>query len=486
MGFKDLREYIDRLEKEGELLRIKEEVDWNLEIGAIIRRSYDLKAPAPLFENIKDYRKGYSILGAPAGVSNNPDRYFARVAISLGMDPGSKAPDIIEEYIKRKKNPIKPIIVNRGPCKENIHIGDDVNLFNLPAPIIHEGDGGRYIGTWHIVVTKDPDSEWVNWGMYRLMIHDERSMGGVLVPPQHIGKMYYEKYEPRNKPMEFAVAIGGDPVIPIVGCAMMSAYVNEVDIAGALREEPVQLVKCETVNLYVPASSEIVIEGEVLPYERKEEGPFGEYVGYRASEKSPKPVYRVKAITHRNDPILTVSNMGVPIDDCHAVMPLTMAAEVLDELRTKGIPVKMVYLPPEGVSHMIFVSTKVPYPNFAKKVANAVWATTPGTYIYYVVVVDDDVDVTNIGEVIHAFTTRCHPYRGIYPFKDTPIYPLLIPFLSPENRLKGTDGGYVLFDCTWPKDWAQSDIPIKASFDILWPNDIQEKVLEKWNKYGYK
>ena len=103
MGFKDLREYIDRLEKEGELLRIKEEVDWDLEVGAIIRRSYDLKAPAPLFENIKGYKKGYRILGAPAGVSSNPGRYFARVAISIGMDPRSKASDIIEEYIKRKK-----------------------------------------------------------------------------------------------------------------------------------------------------------------------------------------------------------------------------------------------------------------------------------------------------------------------------------------------------------------------------------------------
>ena len=102
------------------------------------------------------------------------------------------------------------------------------------------------------------------------------------------------------------------------------------------------------------------------------------------------------------------------------------------------------------------------------------------------VVVDDDVDVTNFGEVMHAFTTRCHPYRGIHTFKNTPTYPLLIPFLAPEHRLKGTDGGYVLFDCTWPKEWPEDGIPLKASFDLLWPYDIQEKVLRKWNKYGYK
>ena len=416
MSFRDLREYLDRLEEEGELMRIKEEVDWNLEAGAIIRRAQDLRAPAPLFENIKGYGSGYRLFGAPAGVSNQPNRYFARVAISLGMDPESTASDIIEEYIERKKNPIKPVIVNGGPCKENILMGDEANLLEFPVPLLHEGDGGRYIGTWHIVVTKDPDLDWVNWGMYRLMIHDERSMGCVLVPPQHIGMMYYGKYEPRNRPMEFAVAIGGDPVIPIVGCAMMPPYVNEVDIAGALRGEPVELVKCETVDLHVPASSEIVIEGEIHPYERKDEGPFGEYVGYRAGKKSPKPVFRVKAITHRNDPILTTSCIGVPVDDTHATMPLTMGAEVLDELRGKGLPVKAVYIPPDGVSHMIIVSTKVPYENFARKVADTVWSTTPGTYIYYVVVVEDDVDVTDMGEVMHAFTTKCHPYRGIYTF----------------------------------------------------------------------
>jgi len=127
----------------------------------------------------------------------------------MGMDPRSKPADIIEEYIKRKNNPIKPIIVSSGPCKENIHLGDEVNLLEFPVPVIHEGDGGRYIGTWHIVVTRDPDTDWVNWGLYRLMIHDEKTMGGIIAPVQHIGMMYYDKYEARNEPMPFAVAIGG-------------------------------------------------------------------------------------------------------------------------------------------------------------------------------------------------------------------------------------------------------------------------------------
>lgn len=280
--------------------------------------------------------------------------------------------------------------------------------------------------------------------------------------------------------------MGGDPLAPIVACSMLPAYVNEVDVAGGLRGAPMELVKCETVDLYVPATSEIVIEGEILPHERKEEGPFGEYTGYRASEMSQKPVFHVKAITHRNEPILPVSCMGVPVDESAAIIPLTNAAEILDELRQKGLPIKMVYCPPEGVCHIAIISTKVPYTNFAKKVAHSLWATTPGTYISYVIVVDDDVDVTNMEEVIHAISVKCHPYRGVHKFKDSPAYPFLMPFLSLENRMKGTDGAYLLIDCTWPKDWPPEEIPEKASFDTLWPKSIQEKVLKNWQSYGYK
>jgi 4-hydroxy-3-polyprenylbenzoate decarboxylase len=310
-------------------------------------------------------------------------------------------------------------------------------------------------------------------------------MGGIIVPSQHIGQIY-QKGEARNIPMEFAVALGDDPLIPIAGCSNIQAGVSEADVVGGLREEPIKLVKCETVDLYVPANSEVVIEGEVPPHERKKEGPFGEYTGYRAGERSPKPVLHVKAITYRNDPILPVSCMGVPVDEGAAVVPLTNAAEILNELREKGLPVRMVYCPPEGVSHMAIISTKVPYPNFAKKIAHCVWATKPGTYIPYVIVVDDDVDVTNMQEVIHALCVKCHPYRGIYKFKDSPIYPVMIPFLSPENRLGGSGGGYVLFDCTWPKDWPPESIPKKVSFDTLWPEAIQKKVLTRWKDYGYE
>ena len=484
MAFFDLREFLKKLEEEGELVRVKKLVDWNLEAGGVARRATELKEPAPLFENIKDY-PGYRLLSAQVGPSNKENRYYCRMAMAMGMKPESRPDEIIEEYLKRKKTPIKPILVSEGPCKENVFIGEEVDLEKLPVPVIHGGDGGRFIGSWHAVATKDLDTDWVNWGMYRLMVHDKNSMGSVIVPPQHIGRMFYQKYEPKNLPMEFAAIIGAEPITPMLSGSPIAAGVNEMDIIGAIRQEPLQMVKCETVDLLVPATAEIVIEGEVIPNMRKDEGPFGEYVGYRASKRSPKPVLKVKAITHRNNPILTMCALGVPVDEGHLSVATIWAAEVLETLRNHEFPVKMVFIPPEGVTHMVVVSTKIPYPNFAKRIADAIWASPAGIFSYYVVVVDDDIDATNMDEVLWALTTRCHPKRDIFVQEGSPVYPILIPFLEPEDRLIGNNGANVLFDCTWPYHWDKEDIPVKASFDVLWPKELQESIIKNWKEYGF-
>jgi len=215
------------------------------------------------------------------------------------------------------------------------------------------------------------------------MIHDKKTMGGLFLPAQNIGLHYYTKYEARGKHMEFAIAIGTEPVTPWVAGTRFPPNVSEADIIGGIRGAPLELVKCETVDLAVPATSEIVIEGFIPPHERREEGPFGEYTGFMASDRALRPVYHVTAITYRNNPILPVTCMGVP------------------------------------------------------------------------------VDVENV-----------------------PGHPLL-PFLSPEEKTKHL-GAYALFDCTWPREWTQDVIPVKASFDNIWPKEVQEKVLRNWRAYGYK
>lgn len=178
MAYKDVREFIAALEKNGEAIKIEKEVTWNLEAGAILRKTYEDRLPAPFFQKISGYPKGYRMFG---GSLSNTDR----IALSFGMPKGTHPRALINEYLKRKEKPIKPIIVNTGPCKENIHLGEDVNLFEFPAPMLHEGDGGRYLCTWHLNIQKDPDSKWVNWGMYRSMIHTKNTMGALLERNRH-------------------------------------------------------------------------------------------------------------------------------------------------------------------------------------------------------------------------------------------------------------------------------------------------------------
>lgn len=477
MAFKDIRQYISTLEKYDEVKKISREVHWNAEAGAILRRVYELGLPAPFFQKIKGYPDGYRILGGPIGS-------LRRVAITMGLKPETPHRQLMEEYFKRKGRLIKPILVKDGPCKENILIGDKVDLFKFPAPMVHEGDGGRYIATWHANISKDPDTGWTNWGMYRAMICSKNIMTGRVEPNKHMGMHLYRKYQPANKPMPFAIAIGIDPVCGMMACTPMSPQLAEADVAGALRGEPVELVKCETVDLEVPATSEIVIEGVVDPHETLYEGPFGEYTGYRASPRDKRPMYRVTAITHRDDPILTMSCMGVPIDDCHAAMSVTLGAEYLDILKRQGYPVIDLCVYPECATLMVAVSVKVPYANIAQAIATAIWGSDQGYCSPYVIVLEDDVDPRNLSHVLHAIATKCHPWRGITKMEHaraTQLYPFLSLY-ERRHRL----GSHVYFDCTWPVDWDPAiAVPPRSSFDNIYSRETQQHVLKNWKKYGY-
>jgi 4-hydroxy-3-polyprenylbenzoate decarboxylase len=208
-------------------------------------------------------------------------------------------------------------------------------------------------------------------------------------------------------------------------------------------------------------------------------------MGYEAGKSSPKPVFRINAITHRRDPILPFTNMGMPIHESQTTTALFKGAEIYAELKKLGLPVKGVFMPPWGVSHMAVISTETPFINFAKRVAHAVWATKPGLFTYYIVIVDSDVDPTNMDEVLHAIATKCHPVNGIHQVPHTPGFPVLLPFLPPKERLIGDAAG-VIFDCTWPKDWPAESIPVKATLENLWPAEVRQKVLAKWKRYGFE
>jgi len=476
MAFKDLREFIAKLEEEGELTRIKQEVDWDLEVGAILRRSCEIQGTAAFFERIKGYPQGYRIMGDT--VSSRQ-----RLALAFGLPKDTSFPSLMDFWDKGVDSPIKPRLVSTGPCKENILKGEDVNLYKFPVPMSHDGDGGRYMGTWHSLITKDLNSEWVNWGMYRMMVHNRNHLGGLLSPFQHIGGIF-GKYEELNKPMEFAVAIGTEPVCGIVSASTVPHGVDEVDMAGALRSEPVDLVKCETVDLMVPATAEIVLEGHVLPGVRVDEGPFGEYTGYMGGDRAPRAVYKVSCITHRNDPILTSTCTGIPWDVTSTVTTFGVATSVRRALKREGIPIRGVNVPAEGSALICIVSTKTPYPGIAHTIASIIWGDHRGHTSTKVIVVNDDIDPYNMAEVIHAFATKHHPIRGTHVAALTQGNPL-IPYQPVEDRVWEKSCN-ILYDCTWPVDWPESVVPRRCAFNNIYPEHIQKKVIANWKDYGFK
>jgi 4-hydroxy-3-polyprenylbenzoate decarboxylase len=410
---------------------------------------------------------------------------YRRLAIAMGLNPGSTIPEIAAEYVKRTKGePISPVVINakNAPCKENILLGEDANLLNLPGPMVHDGDGGRYLATWHFVVAKDPETQDINWGMYRMMVFDEKTMVGPVLPFSDMGKMFYGKYVPKNQPMPFAAVISADPLSSLASCA--PSPIPEDQLAGMLMGEPVELVKCETCDLEVPATAEFIIEGEVIPNVMIEEAPFGEYTGYRTSPREPRTVYRIKCITHRNKPIMMMTNPGVPTDENQLLRSFSLGLEMHKLLESQGIPITGAFMLPESTHHMVVVGVRPAYSNIASQIANLIYGSKLSPWCHMVIVVDEETDIYNKDDVIHALSTKCHPARGIQIYENHVGTPLN-PYASPEER-RMSRGAKVLFDCTFPLDWPKSDLPIKVAFNTMYPEEIQEKVLANWKNYGYE
>jgi 4-hydroxy-3-polyprenylbenzoate decarboxylase len=292
-----------------------------------------------------------------------------------------------------------------------------------------------------------------------------------------------KKYAPSGTPMPVAIVIGADQLSTLVAGAGYRIGESEVEFAGALAQEPIELVKCETSDLLVPAHAEIVIEGEILTNVTQVEGPFGEYTGYRGSPGGDGLVCRVKAVTHRNSPIVTMVSLGTPVDEATVSGTITMAMTYKRRFKRLGLPITDVCLPLEGACHVVVVGVKTGGKDTAIKIRDALASRRiPLTKI---IVVDEDVDVFNFGEVLHAMATKCHSIRGItlteHPGKGNP----LTPCYTFEERIK-QDGATALLDCTWPKELRIEDRAIKSSFNTIYPNSVRQKVMENWKNYGFK
>ena len=486
MAYENLREWIAKLESEGELARIKTKVNWDLEIGGIVQEVFDTKGPALLFENIKDHENTICKKLFTASLST-----YSRIALMLGLPKDTPQSELIQECRERMKNPIKPVMVETGPVKENILKGDQVDLFQFPAPRWHDMDGGRYIGTCDGVVTKDPETGWVNIGLYRRMIHDRNHTGITIIHGQDIWKMWRKYRKLGYKTMPIAMINGWDPVLAFSSSTSMpEPEYCEYDLMGALRQKPVELVKCETVDLEVPANCEIVIEGELLlDFDSfRTEGPFGEYSGYYGSVASKKPVIRWNCITHRNDPILQGTMEGVPINEDHCMLSVSYSALLWDHLNKWVSGVTAVNVDPAAYVNA-YIQIDNSYIGQVQQVAFTSWVLPLSGHMWKnIMVVDEDIDVFNYEKLSWAFGFRVDPPRDII------MIPGAIgttdPVKHPDERVGQTtiEGTRLLIDATKYFGNPRTDKWFGEKFSpVCYPDEETMKLVRnRWKEYGIK
>lgn len=483
----DFRDMFSDLKKRGELLEIDQEVDWNLEAAAIAAMSYRVEGPAVVFNKLKGYPPGYRLVaGLFAGTLAKPWR---RIALAMGLDPDVDLDTVRRVIGERLQNPIKPIEVSTGPCKEEIHLGAEANLLEFPFPYCHEGDGGRY-STMHIVMTADPDSDWVNCGNYRMMVYGKRRATVYFTAGQQGRTIFQTKYEDRGETMPVVIAIGGDPLAWFCAALSLPAYFNELDYAGGLRGEPMELVRAETCDLLVPANAEIVIEGEIRPNERLEEGPFGEYPLFHQGPRKPTFAIRVNCITHRKDPIIPFLS-AAPVNECHSVASTLLGtAYYWKAVTEKGMPVKQIYHWPHAPFQSAIVSTKVPnYPGYIRDLANVLFSQKMFTHYDYLTFVDAEVDPADVSQVLEEWFTKTNPKRD-YKITDQPEggkAAFCGPYLDEQDLERNVLGDAahvpkVFIDAT-TKPGTRTR---RLVFENLFPESLQEKVVTNWTKWGFE
>jgi 4-hydroxy-3-polyprenylbenzoate decarboxylase len=292
--------------------------------------------------------------------------------------------------------------------------------------------------------------------------------------------MLRNKYVPHGKPMPVAIVMGADPASHLAATSTTKIGRDEASLAGGLAGHAIEIAKCLDSDLTFPANAEVVLEGEILPDRIAHEGPYGEYPGYRSGEMGAGILMRVNTICHRKNPVLTMDSTG--FKDCSSIVTaLGGGVGIQRVLEKKGVPVTGVYVPSEGAVHLCIVGVRKGGREVAEKVLDAL--TGRRTYMTKILVCDDDIDIFNLSEVIHAWATRCHSGRGIIIKDIEKGAQALTPAYSQEERGR-TAGAAAAFDVTFPPEWDRWETPVRATFDKMFPADVQKKVLDNWKSYG--
>ena len=483
MKFNDLRDFIAFLEDKKELRRIKTRVSRDLEITEIADRAVKSGGPALLFENVE----GYDI-----PILINIFGTYQRMAWALGADHIDEVEQRVRKLLRLLQEPpsgavdklrtlrglmgvagTQPKVVRRGPCQEVVLTGDEADLEALPALKCWPMDAGRFI-TLPLVITRDPQSGRRNVGTYRMQIYDSHT-AGMHWQTHKVGAHHYRIGEEQEKErLDVAVALGGDPATIWSGALPLPPDMDEIAVSGFIRDASVEMVKCKTVDLEVPAHAEFILEGYVVPGELRSEGPFGDHTGYYTPAED-YPVFHLTAITRRREPIYPTTMVGRPPTEDY-FMGHAATRLLLPALQMTLPEVVDINMPAEGVFHnLIIASIKKEYPGHPRKVMYGLWGLGLLMLAKTIIVVDHSVDVQDLSEVAWRVTNNIDP-AGDVVFADGPIDDL--DHASRERRY----GSKMGIDATakgrldgrtreWPPD-------------IVMSEDVKQLVNEKWDLYG--
>jgi len=467
----DLRTWLDEVNKLGQLM-IVNGVDWDLELSTLaeIINERVKNRPALVFDKITGYPDGYRVA---ANLVSSVDR----LALTLGITPGLSDMDFVQRWRRRVKEivPVPAETVRESALFENVKEGKDIDILSFPVPRWHELDGGRYVGTDDLVVTRDPEEGWANVGTYRIMVHGPDRLGLHMSPGKH-GRVHKEKYHQQGIPLPVAVSFGHHPINFVVASTDVPNRVNEYDYAGGILGRPLSVVKGPLTGLPLPADAEIAIEGEVGLEDVMPEGPFGEWTGYYASNQPAVPAIRIKAVYFRNNPILCGFPLLKPSSGDNRHSSLMRSALIWNALDEAGVPdVKGVWAHPAGGRFLTVVSIKQRYPGHAKQAGVIASQCRSGAYLgRYVVVVDDDVDITNSEEFLWVLSSRSDPAQSIEITRRAWSGPL-------DPRIPRDEVGLnsrAIIDATRPYEW-RDKFPKVSGHSA----ELKEKVRRKWQSF---
>ncbi|KAM0421259.1 hypothetical protein ACHAPT_010981 [Fusarium lateritium] len=489
----DFRAFVKALREDGDLVDVHQEVDANLEVGAIVRRVSETNAKAPFFHNVKGARDGlWRMFGNAASLRNSDEFRYGRVARNLGLPPNSSWRDILDKLRSAKnREPLPPNVLSTGPCKENKIFGDDIDLTTLPVPLLHQGDAGKYLQTYGVHILQTPDGSWTNWSIFRGMVHDKRRLVCLVIPGQHSNMVRETWLKEGKDEVPWALAFGVPPAASIAASIPLPARVSEGDYVSALAGKPLDMVKCELSDLLVPANSEIVFEGTLSLKDKAVEGPFEDYIGLHVEgESSHQPLFTVNAITYRDNAILPVSVPGRITDESHTTSSMA-SEELLELLQKHNLPIKDAFAPFETMATWCVLQVDIKKlaemttspEEFCKRIGNLAFNSKSTMLMNRLLLIGDDVDIHNWRDVMWAYTSRCRPGQDEYVFEDVMGLPL-IPYMKYGHK-KSLKGGKSVSNCLFAMEYNGKRDFRSVDFRSSYPRELQEKIKAEWTQMGF-